>query len=195
DDNTVGNFQSLGGSKYIETRKPAGDLASAPPHPEKVFTNFLLDAAPDIGLGGLLRRHTIDVWAAQADPADVPKFTSARVSQYIFGSRAGSTLIEQLQVNPPNLPLFKQGSAPFMGDYLDIAASPSFLPGDQPGTWKFTTDLSRYVVFHAVWTDNRDVRPPANGDWTDSTPPISANPSRVSLFDPSQPQPPCRTGQ
>jgi hypothetical protein len=194
-DSTVGNFTSLGGGQFVETRVPAGDLATTPPHPEKVFTNFLLDASPDASLGGLLRRHTIDVWAAQADPADVPQFVSARVSQYIFGSRQGSTLIEQLQVNPPNLPLFQQGTAPFMGDYLDLAASPSFLPGDQPGTWKFNTDVSRSVVFHAVWTDNRDVRPPANGDWTDYTPPISASTSGVSLFDPSQPQPACRTGQ
>ena len=119
----------------------------------------------------------------------------SRVSQYIFGSRQGSTLIEQLQVNPPNLPLFKQGTAPFMGDYLDIAASPSFLPGDTPGTWKFNTDPSRAIAFHAVWTDNRDVRPPANGDWTDYTPPISASSSGLSLFDPTQPQPACRTGQ
>ena len=196
DDNTVGNFTSLGGGKYVETRVPAGDLATTPPHPEKVFTNFLLDAAPaDLGLGGLLRRHTIDVWSAQADPADVPQFTTARVSLYIFGSREGSKIIEQLQVNPPNLPLFKQGAAPFMGDYLDIAASPSFIPGDQPGTWKFNTDPSRSVVFHAVWTDNRDVRPPSNGDWTDYTPPISASSSGASIFDPNQPQPACRTGQ
>jgi hypothetical protein len=195
DDSTVGNFTSLNGGKYSETRVPAGDLATVPPHPEKVFTNFLLDAAPDIGLGGLLRRHTIDIWAAQADPADIPVFAAARVSQYIFGSRQGSTLIEQLQVNPPNLPLFKQGTAPFMGDYLDLAASPSFLPGDQPGAWKFNTEPSRSVVFHAAWTDNRDVRPPANGDWSDYTPPISASTSGLSLFDPTQPQPPCRTGQ
>jgi hypothetical protein len=195
DDNTIGNFTSLGGGKYVESRVPAGDLASVPPHPEKVFTNFLLDASPDAALGGLLRRHTIDVWAAQADPADVPQFTAARVSQYIFGSRQGSAVIEQLQINPPNLPLFKQGTAPFMGDYLDLAASPSFLPGDQPGSWKFNTDPLKSVVFHAVWTDNRDVRPPANGDWTDYTPPISASSSGVSLFDPTQPQPACRTGQ
>ena len=82
-----------------------------------------------------------------------------------------------------------------MGDYLDIAASPSFLPGVQPGTWKFNTDPSSAVAFHAIWTDNRDVRPPANGDWTDYTPPISAATSGVSLFDPTQPQPACRTGQ
>jgi hypothetical protein len=195
-DNTIGNFTSAGGGQYPEKRVPAGDLATVPPHPEKVFTNFLLDAAPaSLNLGGLMRRHTIDVFAAQADPADLPAFSLTRVSQYIFGSRQGSKLIEQLQINPPNLPLFKQGSAPFMGDYLDIAPSPSFLPGDTPGTWKFNTDPLTGSTFHAVWTDNRDVRPPANGDWTDYTPPISASSSGVSIFDPTQAQPACRTGQ
>jgi Putative Ig domain len=194
-DSTVGNYTSAG-SQYVETRAPAGDLATTPPHPEKVFTDFLLDAAPaGLNLGGLLRRHTLDVFAAQADPADVPSFAAARISQYIFGSRAGSKLIEQLQVNPPNLPLFKQGTVPFLGDYLDVAASPSFLPGDDPGTWKFNTDPSRSIAFHSVWTDNRDVRPPANGDWTDYTPPISASSSGFSIFDPTKPQPACRTGQ
>jgi hypothetical protein len=195
-DTTVGNFTPTGGSQYVEARAPAGDLATTPPHPEKVFTDFLLDAAPaGLNEGGLLRRHTLDVFSAQADPADVPSFSLARVSQYVFGSRQGSKLVEQLQVNPPNLPLFKQGSAPFMGDYLDVAASPSFLPGDQPGAWKFNTDPSRAIAFHAVWTDNRDVRPPANGDWTDYTPPISPSSSGLSIFDPTKPQPACRTGQ
>jgi hypothetical protein len=195
-DDTIGNFTSLGGGSYVETRVPAGDLATNPPHPEKVFTPYLIDAAPaNLNLGGLLRRHTIDVWCAQADAADLPKFRTARVSQYIFGSRQGSNVIEQLQVNPPNLPLFQQGTAPFMGDYIDIAPAPLFLPGGQSGAWKFNVDTDRSTVFHAVWTDNRDVRPPANGDWTDYTPPISASSSSISLFDPTQPQPPCRTGQ
>ncbi|HEY1336982.1 MAG TPA: putative Ig domain-containing protein, partial [Bryobacteraceae bacterium] len=196
DDNTFGVFKSLGQGQYLETRQAAGDLATIPPHPEKVFTDFLLDAAPaDLNEGGLLRRHTLDVWASQANPTDVPAFTAARVSQYVFGSRPGNSVIEQLQLNPPNLPLFKQGSAAFFGDYLDVTASPSMIPGDQPGSWKFNTDASSAVAFHAVWTDNRDVRPPANGDWTDYTPPFSASSAGLSVFDPSKPQPVCRTGQ
>ena len=39
------------------------------------------------------------------------------------------------------------------------------------------------------------MRPPANGDWTDYTPPISPSSSGASIFDPSKPQPACRTGQ
>ena len=195
-DNTIGVYTASGRGEYTETRAPAGDLATSPPRPEKVYTPWVLDAAPDyLNEGGLLRRHTVDLWAAQANPGDSPYFTTARLSQYVFGSRPGNTTIEQLQVNPPNFPLFEQGTAPFFGDYLDVTAAPSIVPGSQPGTWQFNTDPSRSIVFHAAWTDNRDVRPPANGDWTSYTPPFSASTSSHSLFDPSRAQPACQAGQ
>ena len=114
-----------------------------------------------------MRRHTIDVFVAQADVDDAPAFSATRVSQYIFGSRQGAKLIEQLQVNPPNLPLFEQGTAAYLGENLDVAASPSFLPGDTAGAWKFNTEASTSTAFHAAWTDNRDVRPPANHNWAE----------------------------
>ena len=207
DDQTTGTFTPTGKGQYTETRTPAGDLATVPPHPEKVFTQYVLDAAPaDLNEGGLLRRHTVDVWAVQANPgavaaagsgrtADMPAFSSGRVSQYVFGSLPGSSVVQQLQVNPPNFPLFSQGTVPFAGDYLDVAASPGIIPGAQEGSWKFNTDPSESIVFHATWADNRDVRPPANGDWTDYTPPVSASTKGLSLFDPSKPQPSCITGQ
>jgi hypothetical protein len=196
DDATTGVFTALGQGQYSESRAPAGDLATVPPHPEKVFTQYILDAAPaDLNEGGLLRRHTVDVWAVQADPADKPSFTAARVSQYVFGSVPGSSVLQQLQVNPPNFPLFSQGTVPFAGDYLDVAASPSIVPGTQAGTWKFNIDPSPSIVFHATWADNRDVRPPANGDWTDYTPPVSSATTGNSIYDPTKPQPSCITGQ
>ena len=58
---------TIGAAQFL---RPGGDLATAPPHPEKVFTSFLLDASPSAKLGPLLRRHTLDVYAAQADPDD-----------------------------------------------------------------------------------------------------------------------------
>src|SRR5687768_18596030 len=85
----------------------------------------------------LLRRHTLDVFVAQADPGVMPLFFSTRASQYQFGSRPtppGNTLIEQMQFNPPNLPLFLQGTRPFFSDYMDIAASQSMLQDDS-GVW------------------------------------------------------------
>ena len=196
DDTTVAGYVAVGQGKYYESRVPQGDLATSPAHPEKVFTQYILDAAPaDLNEGGLLWRHTVDVWSAQAEPGDQPYFNAARVSQYEFGSLPGSQAIQQLQVNPPNFPLFSQGTQPFVGDYLDIAAAPGMVQGNQPGTWKFASDPSPSVTFHAVWADNRDVRPPANGDWTDYTPPVSAATAGISVYDPKQPQPSCITGQ
>ncbi len=195
-DTTVGNFTATGKGQYSETRVPVGDLATDPPHPEKVFTSQVVDFAPaSLNEGPLLRRHTLDVWCAQAAPADAPYFTTARISQYIFGSAPNSSAIQQLQVNPPNLPLFEQGTVPFVGDYLDVAAAPWIVPGDQPGTWKFNTAPSNSIAFHAVWTDNRDVRAPANGDWTEYTPPTSAFSGVTSIFDPTKQQPACVPGQ
>ncbi len=42
--------------------------------------------------------------------------------------RNGSKTVEQMQFNAPNLPLFAQGTMPFIGDYLDVTASPTFIP-------------------------------------------------------------------
>jgi hypothetical protein len=35
------------------------------------------------------------------------------------GTRGASAVLEQLQVNPPNLPMFKLGTVPFIGDYIN----------------------------------------------------------------------------
>jgi hypothetical protein len=78
------------------------------------------------------------VRVAQLDlrpPVDfaAPVFASARVSQYPFGVTGTSEIestgdvltppatLKQLTFNPPNLPLFANGTTPFVGDYIDIA--------------------------------------------------------------------------
>ena len=67
-----------------------------------------------------------------APPGDIPVFEpSVRVSDYLMGFNPTSGEIEELQVNPPNLPMFKQGTVPFMGDYIDVAAAPAFVPDRQ----------------------------------------------------------------
>lgn len=162
--------------QYSETRVNKGHRADDTLI-DLVFNRFV----QEIGLGGtaLLRRHTVDVFAAQADPGVMPLFVSRRASQYYFGSRPepdvnGDFLIEQMQYNPANLPLFRQGTVPFLGDYIDVAtAGPN--------------------VRHVVWTDNRDVRPPLDGDWRNYTPPASAG--GASKFDPTLPTPQCVGGQ
>lgn len=160
DDSTIGvftpNVPKTG--DYTESRQQVGLRLT---DPTQVFLKYLVDQAHQ-------RRHTLDLRAAQASTSVMPTaFTEfTRVSRYAFGSRplaslpptlcaSGPGCIEQLQYNPPNLPMFRLGTAPFIGDYIDLT-------GYSSGTER---------VFHAVWTDNRDVRPPADGNWANYTPP------------------------
>ena len=176
DTNTEGNFTPLGGGQYQETRQPIGDLASG--NSSAVFTQEISDTYPGANNTRipLQRRQTMDVHVAQLNLTSLA-WGVARVSQYYFGSAPPQTgvaqVIEQLQVNPPNLPMFALGSVPFMGDYIDIAAEPFIL--NSSGNWIYNTAPDNSVVFHAVWTDNRDVRPPPPGlTWADYTPPTVA---------------------
>jgi len=117
-------------------------------------------------------RHTTDVRVAQANPGLSPSFQeSVQVSKYLWALTPGSSLLEQQQYNPPNFEMFKGGTTPFHGDYIEVTPSPMFVLGTNG--WKFNTEPSNTPVFHAVWTDNRDVRPPADGHWTNYTPPAS----------------------
>lgn len=122
------------------------------------------------------RRHTIDVRAVQATKGDAPVFgASTMVSQYLMGNLRGEagTSAQQLQFNAPNLPLFQLGTVPFMGDYIDVAPAPAFVQNTS-GTWIHNTANTSAPVFHAVWTDNRDVQKPKDGDWQNYTPPGGA---------------------
>ncbi|MCU0256246.1 MAG: hypothetical protein MUF60_05855, partial [Vicinamibacterales bacterium] len=129
------------------------------------------------------RRHTVDLRSAMADPAAAPVFSdyntvnedgspraatpSTQVSRYLFGSFGGTRPgLAQMQFNPPNLPIFAQGTVPFMGDYIDVAGQDFTLDANRQ--WQFNTaaDGSRIPLFHVAWTDNRDVRrPPAGQTW------------------------------
>jgi hypothetical protein len=178
------------GRLYLETRTLRGELLD-PGGAARVFTPFFVET------GMTEWRHTLDLRVAQADSAVSPAFTSARLSQYIFGTRGDETGIvaslQQLQINPPNLRLFQQGTVPFLGDYIDVAG-PTFLPPSAPGRrWRFNSLPGTNPVFLASWTSNQDVRPPLDGDWTHYTPPTSAGTG--SVFNPSVPRPPCQTGQ
>ncbi len=162
--------------KFVETRRPVGNLADSPPGLSTVFTTFLTDGTP-----GLKKRHTMDVFTAMADP-DSPclvsgacqAFVSSRVSQYAMGNKKlpsqGSARVQQLGFNVPNLPIFVKGTASFLGDYIDVATR-TFLPtGNASAPFRYNTDPSDRSAFHAVWTDNRDVVPPPNGNWASYTP-------------------------
>jgi len=119
-------------------------------------------------------RHTVDVRLAQADPQRNPVFdSSVQVSRYYWIMENDGTCY-QAQFNPPNYPLFKQGTVPFIGDYIDICPSPRFVMKN--GVWQFNTGSEDPAIFHVTWTDNRDVRPPPDGDWTLYNPPNSSQP-------------------
>ncbi len=201
-DHTLGLFAVSSDLKsYIESRAMLGELDSTNPafNPPAVFNTFITDGPLTSTTTLTVRRHTIDLQGAQASPMSpgsllVPSFSSFRISRYQFGINPfdSSAIAEQLQVNTPNLPLFVQGTQPFIGDYIDIAGAPAFVFNN--GKWQFNTSASSNPVFHAVWTDNRDVRPPPDGDWTNYTPPFSlSNPAgpHASVFDPTQTVPTC----
>lgn len=120
----------------------------------KAFKEYIEDS---------LVRHTVDVRAAQADPGLNPIFgLSQRVSRYLHIIDTDG-VAKQVEFNPPNYTLFKTGTVPFHGDYIDIA-SQSFV-SDQSGGWTYNTQRSESTVFHTTWVDNRDVRPPGGNWW------------------------------
>ena len=124
---------------------------------------------------GQEKRHTIDVRAAQAASSMTPSFgPSIQVSRYLH-LLVGESTLQQVQFNPPNFPMFKEGTRPFHGDYIDIAASPAFVP-TATGGWAYPTDGTRAAVFHAAWTDNRNVKPRKDNNWSNYTPPSSDQP-------------------
>jgi hypothetical protein len=126
-------------------------------------------------------RHTLDLRASYGTPGATPTFApSVQVSDYL--TRVESGQLKQMQYNAPNLPMFKQGTAPFMGDYVDVTVAPAFVPTSKGG-WKYNTD-GPLPVFHAVWTDNRDVRQPKDYDgdrnpWNDYRAPTPRTESRL----------------
>lgn len=145
-------------------------------------------------------RHTIDLRASMAAAGAVPQFApSVRVSDYLEGPRYPGGPNVPWQVNPPNLPMFAKGTSPFIGDYVDVTAAPNFVL-DATGKWVYnSTAGATPPIFHATWTDNRDVRLPLedrNGDgnpWNDYTPP-GFTAETPSIFDPTKTVPVCIPG-
>src|SRR5690242_1641850 len=194
EDHTIGVFTPKADlTGYTEMRQFMAELLVDPASPS-VFNGYVNDATLTE------RRHTIDVQGAQAAPLaagllTVPTFNPFRVSRYAYGINPYDSLsqVEQLQVNPPNLPMFVQGTMPFIGDYIDIAGAPTFIY--QNGQWVFNTSATNQQFFFAAWADNRNVVAPPDNDWTKYTPVYSAsNPqgsSNVSKFDPTQTVPTC----
>ncbi|MGB5347215.1 MAG: sialidase family protein, partial [Woeseia sp.] len=162
-----------------------------------IFEGFVIDL-PD----GERLRHTVDVRVATALPDLAPVFTdyslisggsepvnpSSSASRYTFVAYGDASLGETLQVEymVPNFPMFADGTTPFIGDYVDVAA-PNLI--NDNGTWRFASQPGDVQVWQAVWSDNRDVIPPPDGDWSKYVAPIAV--SQPSLFDPTVIIPSC----
>ena len=162
------NPASLG--NYTAMLEPQGELAPPSPLPSEVFTTYIDDA------GLTLRRHTLDLRVLEL--GIFPTITlgpSVLVSQYEFGCCVNPETedIEQFKFNVPNLPLFDSGQEAFLGDYIDIVPSPAFLPSGSSWAYNFMPSVN--PLFHATWTDNRDVvPPPPGGSWENYTAPVPA---------------------
>lgn len=163
---------------------PGSALTSSPANYSAVFTPLISD--PNSGV-----RHTVDVYGAVFDPSKGPQakgFNAFQISQYPYYVDDTNNQIEQGFFNPPNLPMFVQGTTPFMGDYIDIAAQ-SIMPSGN--SWVFNTQATDATGatnapdFHVTWTDNRDVVPPpvvnGNQDWTQYQPPNSGS-AQTSVY-------------
>ena len=153
---------------------------------------YIADWEPEIW------RHTIDVRAIQFDPGMNPVFPqSIQVSKYPwlladYDPYGEPAIAKQLQHFFPGLEIFQQGTRAFIGDYIDVAASPPFIP-DGMGGWVYNTGIQSTgfqntsiqtetvanPVFHVVWADNRDV----SGDLTGFNPPDDPD---VPCLDPDQ---------
>jgi hypothetical protein len=171
--------------QFSETLENDG---GAPDFPS--FGIYIQDPTPPYA--AVAERQTLDVRAAQALPGDPPAFfPSVQVTEYSYGSIppiTSTSPVQQLQVDPPNLPMFQSGTLPFFGDYIDVAG-PTFIPLEN-GTWRFNNLATDPDFTHVVWADNRDVVPPADGDWANYTPPTYPG-STTSIFDPTQTRPGC----
>jgi hypothetical protein len=170
---------------YTATLTPEGEL---PGTPKAVFTPFI----DDFGL--TMRRHTLDLRVLELGIfPTIVLGPSVLVSQYAFGCCVNPNLptVEQFKFNVPNLPIFGSGHLPFLGDYIDVVPSPAFVPNGN--SWAYNFKPSVNPQFHATWTDNRDVVPPINGDWTHYTPAVPIN--TPSVFDTGATVPTCVAGQ
>jgi hypothetical protein len=174
---------------YVQTLQPEGELAPPDPLPTEVFTTFIDDA------GLTLRRHTLDLRVLELGIfPTVVLGPSVLVSQYDYGCCVSpeSPDIEQFKFNVPNLPLFEQGQEPFLGDYIDIVPTPYFVPSGNSWAYNFMPSVN--PLFHATWTDNRDVvPPPPGGSWENYTPVFPKG--TPSVFQPHMTLPGCTMGQ
>src|SRR5215831_17584511 len=211
-DHTIGEFTpsvmngiftpDANGNFFEETRDQVTEFPNL-----SYYSPYFID---DAGL--TVRRHTIDVMLAQANASfGVPTFTYSRVSHYDLGlfegeSGGADAPFHQLKFDPPNLPMFAQGTGAFMGEYIGITGQPFVLvkcgnsqcwtynnpspPGVAGTKLAAPKPAPGSAVHFASWTSNQDVIPPADGVWDNYT----AISNGTSVYDPTSPVPMCQPG-
>ena len=70
-----------------------------------------------------------------------------------LGGSAGTTTVVMIIPTPEFDPMFADGTTPFIGDYVDIAA-PNLIY-EESGGWRFATGTGEVQVWQAVWSPNR----------------------------------------
>jgi hypothetical protein len=168
------------------------------------FLNDYLDSA------GKIRRHTIDVRAAQATwngsrlvfakPAAVSPTQSIKVSSYqiglapagFLGTTSGAALT-QLENNFANSRIFQQGRTPFVGDYIAVAAQQWKVDPSTRAWVPNTAKQGAKPTFFVAWGDNRMLRGNTIADLvqpTGYTPPTYTAP-QDGVVDPTMAYPAC----
>ena len=135
----------------------------------------------------------MDVFVAQALPGRAGVHDGAGLGLRAR-VRAGIDVEQRLQFNPPNLPLFRQGVVPFMGDYIDLAPAPPFVLNERRvgrSTPRRRAAPSRTRSGPTTATSAR--RPTATGRTTRRSRPTAVG--QQSRFDPTQTVPACVPGQ
>lgn len=92
---------------------------------------------------------------------------SAQVSRYAIepgSAQSAADFVETVSgysaVNRPNLPMYRAGTAAFVGDYITIAPANPYVTGS---AWRWPTDADLpSPSFHTVFNDNRMVGYPLN---------------------------------
>jgi hypothetical protein len=147
----------------------------------QTFTQFINDFKD---LAGDIHRHTADVRAAQAawNGTSLVFAPSVKVSSYRVGlvppGLPGGGTVRKLEDNFVNSRIFQQGTVPFLGDYIAVAAKVA-PAGQQP-------------TFFVAWTDNRSLR---GNTIADLVAPTGYTPPTLSALqgepDPTQDYGPC----
>jgi hypothetical protein len=174
DEGTVGNVRHT-----VDVRLASAVPADAPDFGSAPLSKFPFGTRGDEGFLAGRNGGSVHVPGFGLNQSDYSG-TISLVETTQPGNKLTLQQLQQLKLNPPNLPLFRNGSTPFMGDYIDVQG-PAFVKKN--GKWAFNTDPTTSPVFHAVWTSNEDVRAPLNGDWSKYVPIfVPATGSTTSLF-------------